>query len=465
MPDNKAPTLETKTFRLEHSGGILECNDSFPSFSLLSKRPNQLWSSCFGEKGQWVINRGTGEYLVVDNSKAGMKIEIPYEWNMQNDGPSVRLQDVSQNIFLQSSQQKVAVSPLRDADSLFNITCVTQPVLSVGSENYLKSPEHTCVTNHVFNAVNALNAIIHILEHPDSTLPVDIMAIRFRNHLDLFKARGKEATQNLEFARETVASWFTVIGAKMDVAVNKKGSIEILKQIENPRLKGAEKQLEEVRVVHVKTKTDLKEQEKRFKNAQDNYESAKKHFDSAEEKEDLAKGSYDEAQRGGDPDEAASLGRIWSEKEADSKGAKAAKNSRKSELDHERGLLNTLKAHFAQELTDIAKLENDVQKAEIFADDGGDKIVGYQKHHETLTTLHGLLKDCREHLAETLRYNVGGGASLSGVRKMLKGVIDVLERGEDFKEPLKILDRAALEHLMARIPAIASHSTAGKLSN
>ncbi|KAF9533313.1 hypothetical protein CPB83DRAFT_542495 [Crepidotus variabilis] len=240
MSGNTAPTLETKVFRLEHSGKALDAKNSLLSFSAPANNPTQLWSSCTGVNGQWIVNRATGAYLVVDSNTVSVKIELPYEWNIQDGGSSVRLKAASQKIYLQSSQQKPAVSPQEDADSLFTITYVTQPVLSVGSEDYVKSPEHTCVTNHVFNAVNALNAVIHILEHPDSTQPVESMVVLFRDHIKLFKARGDEATQNLELARQTVASWFTVIGAKMDAEAKNKGTIESLIRNEDPGLKAAE---------------------------------------------------------------------------------------------------------------------------------------------------------------------------------------------------------------------------------
>ncbi|KAF9531806.1 hypothetical protein CPB83DRAFT_87897 [Crepidotus variabilis] len=226
MSGNKAPTLETKAFRLEHSGKALESKDSFLSFLAPSNSPNQLWSSCPGVNGEWLINRGTGVYLVVDSSTVAVKIELPYEWNIEKDGFSVRLEAdlASQKMLLQNSQQQLTLSPHRDVDSCLAVTYVAQPSLSVGSENYLESPEHICITNHVFNTVDALNAIIHILEHPDSALPVDSMAVLFRDHIKQFSARGEEASQNLQFAKETVASWFTAIGAKMDAEVNKKAT-------------------------------------------------------------------------------------------------------------------------------------------------------------------------------------------------------------------------------------------------
>ncbi|KAF9531800.1 hypothetical protein CPB83DRAFT_87321 [Crepidotus variabilis] len=469
MSGNTAPTLETKVFRLEHSGKALEAKDSL-SFSVPSNSPNQLWSSYSGVNGQWIINRGTGAYLVVDNNTVGVKIELPYEWNIQNDGSSVRLEAASQKIYLQSSQQKLAVSPKQDADSLFTITYVTKPVLTVGSKDYVESPEHTCVANHVFNTVNALNAVIHILEHPDSTLPVDSMAVLFRDHIKLFTARGGEAAENLELARQTVASWFAVIGAKMNAEVKDKGTTESSTRNENPGLKAAEKQLAELGTTHTKTKAELKEQEKKIKTAEDNYESEKKHYENAKANEDLAKGSYDDALAEpvlelDEADTSTFVGNVWLAKKAEREGAEEKKNSRKGELDREQGLLKTLKDQSAREVIDIAKLEADVKKAKSVTDDGASKKRDYQNHHQTLTTLYGLLKDCREHLIDTLRYNVGGGAKFSAVREKLKGLVNALEKGEDFKEPLKILDRAALDHLMTRIPAITGGSPAGKLTN
>ncbi|KAF9531804.1 hypothetical protein CPB83DRAFT_904427 [Crepidotus variabilis] len=466
-----APTLETKVFRLEHLGKALEAKDLLLSFSVPSNNPTQLWSSYPGVSGQWIVNRGTGAYLVVDNnsSTVGVKIEVPYEWKIQNDGSSVRLETAFQKIFLQSSQQKPTVSPLCDADSLFNITYVAQPSLSIGSENYLQSPEHTCVANHVFNTVNALNAVIHILEHPDSTLPVESMAVLFNGHINLFRARGNEATQNLEFAKQTVASWFTVIGAKIDAEVKNKGTTESSIRDENPGLKADEKKLAELRTTHIKTETDLEAEKKKFKTAEDEYESAKKHFDNAKANEILAEGNFNHALENvggdpGEPDPSTFVGTVWAAKKTECEGAEEKEISRKGELEHQRGLVKTLEDQSSGERKEIATLESDIKKAKTAIEDGSGKITDYQNHHKTLTTLHGLLKDCREHLIDTLRYKVGGDAKFSAVREKLKGLINILEKGEDFKEPLKILDRAALDHLMTRIPAITGGSPAGKLS-
>ncbi|KAF9531807.1 hypothetical protein CPB83DRAFT_891678 [Crepidotus variabilis] len=472
MSGNIAPTLETKIFRFEHSGKALESKNSLLSFSVPTNSPTQLWSSCPGVNGQWIINRGTGTYLVVESSTVAVKIEQPYEWNIQKDGSSVRLQvdSASQKMLLQRSQQKLALSLHSDADSLFAFTYIAQPPLSVGSEDYIQSPEHTCVTNHVFNTVNALNAIIQILEHPDKAPPADkvstsiaLVPLFTRDHYSAFKARGQEATQNLDFARETVISWFTVIGARLSAEINKKGRIEGSTQNANPGLKAAEEQLKELKDTYAKTETKLKDQQEKFNKFDADYKTAEAYFKKALKNEEYAEGNYNHAQETpvtdlDDFDVSPMLGNVWLAKQAERKGAEAKKDSSQGERDREEKLLNTLKDQSGREVTNIAKAEADIKKAKSTADDAARKAADYQKHHQTLTMLHGLLKDCREHLAGTLEYNISGSASLSGVRKALKGVIDVLEKGDDFKEPLKILDRAALDHLMTHIPAITSHS-------
>ncbi|KAF9528925.1 hypothetical protein CPB83DRAFT_893895 [Crepidotus variabilis] len=480
MSNHSSPILETKIFRLEHSGKAIESNNSLLSFSEPSNSPTQLWSSCPSVNGQWIVNRGTGAYLVVENSTIAVKIEQPYEWNIQNEGSSVRLQSdsASQKMLLQTSQQKLALSSHSDADSLFAFTYITQPSLSVGSEDYVQSPEHTCVTNHVFNTVNALNTIIQILEHPDKAPPVDkvntpiaLVPLFTRDHYKAFKARGQEATQNLDFARETVASWFTVIGAKLSEEVNKQGNIEGSAQNDNYGLKAAERQLKELEDTHAKTYTGLKDQQEKFNKFEADFKNAETHFEEALKNEELAQMDYvlGTPWKGGNINRLIGfdvyesfpskvLRYVWSWKQTARKAAETLKNSSEGERDREEGLLNTLKDQSARELADIAKIEANINRAKSAAEDAARKAAEYQKHHQTLTTLHGLLKDCREHLAGTLVYNIGGGASLSGVRKALQGVIDVLEKGDDFKEPLKILDRAALDHLMTHIPAITSHS-------
>ncbi|KAF9528930.1 hypothetical protein CPB83DRAFT_893899 [Crepidotus variabilis] len=482
MSNHSAPILETKIFRLEHSGKAIESNNSLLSFSEPSNSPTQLWSSCPSVNGQWIVNRGTGAYLVVENSTIAVKIEQPYEWNIQNEGSSVRLQadSVSQKMLLQTSQQKLTLSSHSDADSLFAFTYVAQPSLSVGSEDYIQSPEHTCVTNHVFNTVNALNTIIQILEHPDKAppankvnTPIALVPLFTRDHYKAFKARGQEATQNLEFARETVASWFTVIGAKLSEEVNKQGNIEGSIQNDNDGLQAAERQMKELEDTHAKTYTGLKDQQEKFNKFDADFKNAEAHFKEALKSEELTKIDYDNAKEtpsiggyinrliGFDVYESVPLTvlrQVWLGKQAERQGTEAKKNSSEGERDREEGLLNTLKDQSARELADIAKIEANIIRAKSAAEDAARKAADYQNHHQTLTTLHGLFKDCREHLAGTLVYNIGGGASLSGVRKALQGVIDVLEKGDDFKEPLKILDRAALDHLMTHIPAITSHS-------
>ncbi|KAF9533314.1 hypothetical protein CPB83DRAFT_542476 [Crepidotus variabilis] len=203
--------------------------------------------------------------------------------------------------------------------------------------------------------------------------------------------------------------------------------------------------------------------------AEGNYENADAHFLNAVKNEVLAKQNYNDAQPDflvlREADVETFVGKVWLEKKAERESAELKKNSRKGELDHERGLLITLKDQSTREVTNIAKLEADIKKAKTAIDDGASKTTNYQNHHKTLTALHNSLQDCREHLIATLRYNVGGGAKFSTVREKLKGLINALEKAEDFKEPLKILDRAALDHLMTRIPTIAGGSTAGKLTN